>query len=140
MIRAIRKLGASKRSNARSVKWWGNALSLMAILVASPVAKNADANSVGQPGPDTVPAPEYDPLSLRTVRLWEGAAPGSHGTAPPDIPTLTIVPPDGLTPVGAAVIVAPSGGYQILESGRDAQDVRRTEGLPGDGAANDAVP
>jgi acetyl esterase/lipase len=47
-------------------------------------------------------------------RLWPGAAPGALGQAPEDVPTLTrfLPPPERAT--GAAVVVAPGGGYQHL--------------------------
>src|SRR5665213_1627972 len=45
-----------------------------------------------------------------TLRLWNGAAPGSQGDKPEDIPTLTsYVPKSGAT--GAAFVVCPGGGY-----------------------------
>jgi acetyl esterase/lipase len=46
--------------------------------------------------------------------LWPGAAPGALGRAPEDVPTLTrfLPPPERAT--GAAVVVAPGGGYQHL--------------------------
>ena len=48
-----------------------------------------------------------------TVRLWAGAAPGSQGQAPEDIPILTsYVPKSGAT--GAAFVVCPGGGYGML--------------------------
>ena len=50
------------------------------------------------------------------MRLWEGPAPGAHGSAPQDTPTLTIVQRHASTAVGTAVIIAPGGGYQELES------------------------
>jgi acetyl esterase/lipase len=63
-----------------------------------------------------------DRRPLRTVRLWDGPAPGSHGNAPQDIPTLTIVQPDEPTAAGTAVIIAPGGGYQVLADGRQAAE------------------
>ena len=71
-------------------------------------------------------AVSYDPriaLSLKTVRLWEGDAPGAKGKGPDDTPTLTIVGPDGATSFGSAVIVAPGGGYQALASGLEGRQV-----------------
>lgn len=45
-----------------------------------------------------------------TVRLWQGAAPGSQGSGPEDTPQLTsYVPASGAT--GAAFVVCPGGGY-----------------------------
>jgi len=68
---------------------------------------------------------------LRTVRLWDGPAPGSLGNAPQDIPTLTIVPPLEANAVGTAVIVAPGGGYQVLSErlGRPVADWFAAHGI-----------
>jgi acetyl esterase/lipase len=63
------------------------------------------------------------PLRLETVRLWEGRAPGATGDQPEDIPTLTIVKPDGIQGVGTAVIVAPGGGYTFLAAGYEGRMV-----------------
>ncbi len=46
-----------------------------------------------------------------TIRLWEGAAPGAQGTAPEDIPTLTLYVPAAGTGNGSAIVVCPGGGY-----------------------------
>jgi acetyl esterase/lipase len=45
-------------------------------------------------------------------RLWSGDAPGNLGKDDKDIPTLTIYMPERVT--GAAVVVCPGGGYNIL--------------------------
>lgn len=62
-------------------------------------------------------------LELRTVPLWPDRAPGALGTGPQDIPTLTIVGPDGAPANGTAVIVAPGGGYQTLATGQEGRQV-----------------
>ena len=46
-------------------------------------------------------------VSLKTVSLWQDGAPGALGDDHLDVPTLTIVAPDGATSFGTAVIVAP---------------------------------
>ena len=48
-----------------------------------------------------------------TIRLWDGAAPGSQGVTPEDTPMLTsYVPKSGAT--GGAFVVCPGGGYAGL--------------------------
>lgn len=46
--------------------------------------------------------------------LWPEGAPGAHGTAPTDTPTLTPFWPDAAKATGAAIIVCPGGGYNML--------------------------
>jgi acetyl esterase/lipase len=48
------------------------------------------------------------------VPLWDGPAPESHGSAPEDIPTLTVFLPKNATSATPAVIVFPGGGYEML--------------------------
>jgi len=48
---------------------------------------------------------------LPPVPLWPDGAPGALGTAPKDIPTLTIYPPDPDKATGAAFVICPGGGY-----------------------------
>ena len=43
--------------------------------------------------------------------LWSGPAPGAHGTADVDVPTLTPYLPAPEATTGAAIIVCPGGGY-----------------------------
>ncbi len=62
-------------------------------------------------------------LTLVTIPLWEHGAPGAKGTQPSDIPSLTIVRPDGATSFSTAVIVAPGGGYQALAMGHEGRQV-----------------
>jgi acetyl esterase/lipase len=62
-------------------------------------------------------------LDLRTVRLWEGRAPGATGERPQDVPTLTVVGTDGAPSFGTAVIVAPGGGYKGLATGLEGRQV-----------------
>src|SRR5204863_9893592 len=52
-----------------------------------------------------------DPL---TIPLWEGKTPGALGTAPEDIPTLTIYMPPNTTGQMTAIIIAPGGVYGAL--------------------------
>jgi acetyl esterase/lipase len=48
------------------------------------------------------------------VPLWNGPAPQSHGTAPDDIPTLTVFLPEKSASPTAAIVVFPGGGYAGL--------------------------
>src|SRR5262245_10188974 len=55
----------------------------------------------------------------QTIPLWPGGAPGAVGTAPEDVPTLTIyMPPDTTGPL-PAVIIAPGGGYRALSMNKE---------------------
>ena len=51
----------------------------------------------------------------QTIPLWDGGkTPGALGSAPEDIPTLTIYMPPNTTGPMAAIIIAPGGGYRAL--------------------------
>ena len=65
------------------------------------------APTAAQRTPPIVQEPE-------TIPLWSGAAPGALGTAPGDIPTLTIYMPPNTTGPMSAVVIAPGGGYVNL--------------------------
>jgi acetyl esterase/lipase len=58
----------------------------------------------------------------KTIRLWEGAAPGALGNGDADIPTLTWYPPAHASG-DAAVIVAPGGGYRNLASNHEGRQI-----------------
>jgi len=68
------------------------------------------AAPAGTQAPQT-PAPPQEPL---TIPLWTGGAPGAQGTAPEDIPTLTIYMPRSTAGPLTAVVLAPGGGYRNL--------------------------
>ena len=55
------------------------------------------------------------------VPLWSAGAPGAHGTATGDVPTLTPYLPDPKEATGAAMVICPGGGYSRLarHEGRD---------------------
>lgn len=93
------------------------------------VAIDRELQAAGVQGivPDT-PAPVHPvdsrlPLRLETIPLWEDGAPGALGDRHLDIPTLTVVRPDGAVASRTAVIVAPGGGYQILATGHEGRQV-----------------
>jgi acetyl esterase/lipase len=48
------------------------------------------------------------------IPLWNGPAPKSHGSAPEDIPSLTVFLPENAGPATPAIIVFPGGGYEML--------------------------
>ena len=63
--------------------------------------------------PAATPIPPSMSQEVQAFPLWPGSAPGASGHEESDIPTLTYYP--ATHPVGTAVIVAPGGGYRILE-------------------------
>jgi len=89
------------------------------------LARTPGAVSSGKPRPRSAaqPADTRMALTLKTVPLWEGPAPGALGDKYVDIPTLTIVAPDGAVSFGTAVIVAPGGAYLNLASGMEGRQV-----------------
>ncbi len=60
-----------------------------------------------------------------TITLWPGGAPDAQGTAPTDVPQLTVHLPERAASNGAAVIVAPGGGYRILAADHEGLQVAR---------------
>jgi acetyl esterase/lipase len=98
---------------------------LATTLSFAPLGAGAQPSGSERPAPGAATPPQggVPGLSLETVRLWAGRAPGAHGDAPQDVPTLTIFRPDGARPVGSAVIVAPGGGYHVLASGGEGREV-----------------
>ena len=55
----------------------------------------------------------------QTMPLWDTAVPGALGSAPEDIPTLTVyMPPNTAGPM-TAVIIAPGGGYRALSMSKE---------------------
>ena len=75
-----------------------------------------------------------------TVDLWPGEAPGEAGAIPPEQaetkggirrvsnvshPTLTVFRPDPARNTGAAVLICPGGGYNILASDHEGDQVAR---------------
>jgi acetyl esterase/lipase len=62
-------------------------------------------------------------LGIETIRLWQGDAPQARGSACEDIPTLTIVRPQGGHGSGSAVVVLPGGGYAHLSGNLEGRQV-----------------
>lgn len=69
-------------------------------------------------------APHEDPTAeTRTIRLWEGKAPGALGDASEDTPTLTLYPYSQSHHPGTAVIVMPGGSYGWLATNHEGRQV-----------------
>ena len=81
---------------------------VLALLLISGAAR------VGRP---QTPAPILQ--EPQTIPLWEGQTPGALGSAPEDVPTLTIYMPPSTTGPMTAVIVAPGGGYRALSMNKE---------------------
>jgi acetyl esterase/lipase len=54
---------------------------------------------------------------------WDGHAPGAHGRADGDVPTLTLFRTQAGSANGTAVIVAPGGAYRGLSSNLEGRQV-----------------
>jgi len=68
----------------------------------------------------TKPKPEQ-----KVVSLWSDKAPGAVGDEDRDRPTLTVHLPDPSKATGTGVIVCPGGGYTILVTDHEGQQVAR---------------
>lgn len=62
--------------------------------------------------------------SPETIPLWPGEAPGARGSAPADVPTLTVFRADTNSATGAAMVICPGGGYSGLASHEGADYAR----------------
>lgn len=62
-------------------------------------------------------------IETEVVRLWPGRAPGATADTPDQIPTMTIFRPQKGRANGAAVIVAPGGGYIELAGNIEGRQV-----------------
>ena len=62
-------------------------------------------------------------FDVRTMRLWEGAAPGAKGSKAIDIPTMTVFLPEENTGNGAAVIIDPGGAHKWLANNLEGRQV-----------------
>ena len=59
----------------------------------------------------------------QVVVLWPEGAPGAHGTADKDKPTITVHLPAPSIANGCAVVICPGGGYQHLAMSYEGHDV-----------------
>lgn len=83
--------------------WLLRALLVLSVLPILPVVAH------------TQDAPRDDRfVDTETVRLWPGRAPGATADTPDQIPTMTVFRPQKGRANGAAVVVAPGGGYVEL--------------------------
>src|SRR5205085_6105969 len=57
---------------------------------------------------------QADAQTNQPIKLWPDAAPGAIGQEPADVPTITPYLPPRERATGAAVVVCPGGGYQML--------------------------
>lgn len=62
-------------------------------------------------------------LGMATYRLWPGRAEGAMGDEPDSVPTLTVFRPQEGRANGAAVVVAPGGGYVALAASLEGREV-----------------
>jgi len=73
--------------------------------------------------PRAAPAATTLALELQSIPLWDAPVPDAKGDSTNDTPTLTVVGTDGAVANGAAVVVAPGGGYQGLATGHEGRQV-----------------
>jgi acetyl esterase/lipase len=59
----------------------------------------------------------------RTELLWSAGAPGALGNTDEDKPSITIYPADSAKATGAAVVVCPGGGYQMLAMDHEGKQI-----------------
>jgi acetyl esterase/lipase len=62
-------------------------------------------------------------MGISTLRLWPSGDPEIAGTAPADLPTLTVFVPQHGNGTGSAVIIAPGGSYLGLASNLEGRQV-----------------
>jgi acetyl esterase/lipase len=72
------------------------------------------SSGFGQSAAPSSPAPTAIGTTPASIPLWPNGAPGAHGTAPTDIPTITPYLPAPGTATGAALLICPGGGYAHL--------------------------
>src|SRR5215471_18964770 len=55
-----------------------------------------------------------EPERPKPMPLWPDGAPGAKGTAPEDVPTISLYRPPSEKASGSAILVCPGGGYGHL--------------------------
>lgn len=90
------------------------------VLLAALVPAAAVGPEAAQGGRQGGPPIPQDPT---TMPLWEGGAPGAQGTAPEDVPTLTMYMPRRTAGPLTAVILAPGGAYRALAMNHEGRQV-----------------
>lgn len=95
-------------------------IGVLALAMQCELASAADA-----PAPAAKPLGGAADVGGKTIRLWQGDAPGANGTAEFDVPTITVfaAPKDSAT--GAAIVVCPGGGYGGLAMSYEGVDVAK---------------
>jgi acetyl esterase/lipase len=107
--------------------WWrGRISNLMQKSCLMPVKALvlAVVSVFAQPAHAEPPSADIDPaLGLSTIPLWGQGAPGALGNEYEDLPTLTVFRPQHGRSNGAAVVIAPGGGYQGRTSNLEGRQV-----------------
>src|SRR5881394_194519 len=78
-------------------------------------------------------APSQEPAPPKIFQLWPGAAPGEPGPGGEDKmeknsvtqvtrPTIAVYRPEKAKDTGAAIVVAPGGGYRVLAIAHEGTD------------------
>lgn len=62
-------------------------------------------------------------ITHQEVALWPNGAPNAQGTAPEDIPTLTLYPVSGTEAAPTAIVICPGGGYGHLSMSHEGYEV-----------------
>ena len=115
-------------------------------LLVAAAALSAAGTWAQSPATTSSPAPGWTPpAGLVTMPIWRGTAPGATAGLPPEVnvnaagtkmmagrpyirlgnvstPTITVFPAKGKN-TGAAVVVFPGGGYQILSMDLEGSEV-----------------
>jgi len=95
--------------------------SLLWLVVCLVICRPAIAQE--QNAPCAAPGEANAFLGVRTIRLWQGAAPQARGNACQDIPTLTIFDPQPGHENGSAVVIFPGGAYQHLATNLEGRQI-----------------
>ena len=91
-----------------------------AALLAGPTLVQAQAQAQRE-APAAISSDPF--LGIATYRLWPGRAEGATADEPDETPTLTVFRPQENRANGAAVVVAPGGGYVALAASLEGREV-----------------